>query len=533
MAIMAGFQNVEQNKLRADALRQAMDERKFQQEFEQWLAEQSKMDRAKKLREQAAASTPAALEAAFGGDSAPPVPPDILQGMPPPPPQTGPQPPPPGQASMPPPPPPQAGPPQGMPPGGPQSAPPGPPPPPPQAGPQGAPPPPPQGFQPRPGGPLAPGAQPPAPPQPPMPQPQMPQATPDWHKQLYAKMKAQGADPGQILDAINGLEPVMSKVQANEISEMKVQLGATRAGLEAAKAYIAQQEADRRGRQGDVRNEERERHDRAMEDLKRRAGTGSGVGGVGALKNAEYIYPKKPDGTPDESQGPIGVRGLTKGGKMVVLDTEGNVTTQGALMGATPKEGKDARVGVTNVVRQNIVKAGVKNSLARLDEIEKNYPNEATSSFFGQDAEGPITAAMYGAGRSMQSAKQQKVDAAWSSMIDEAIPVFTGGLRGSDAFRRFLIGQAPRPGDKPEAIKEKRRLLRANIDGTSHAFFDRFASDPKMWAEGTKPADVEIVKESISGGEAPEGIPPNSKKIGKTPDNKDVWQSPDGKKWVE
>ena len=244
MAIMAGFQNVEQNKLRADALRQAMDERKFQQEFEQWLAEQSKMDRAKKLREQAAASTPAALEAAFGGDSAPPVPPDILQGMPPPPPQTGPQPPPPGQASMPPPPPPQAGPPQGMPPGGPQSAPPGPPPPPPQAGPQGAPPPPPQGFQPRPGGPLAPGAQPPAPPQPPMPQPQMPQATPDWHKQLYAKMKAQGADPGQILDAINGLEPIMSKVQANEISEMKIQLGATRAGLEAAKAYIAQNRAE-------------------------------------------------------------------------------------------------------------------------------------------------------------------------------------------------------------------------------------------------------------------------------------------------
>jgi len=159
------------------------------------------------------------------------------------------------------------------------------------------------------------------------------------------------------------------------------------------------------------------------------------------------------------------------------------------------------QTGVTNVVRQNIVRAGVKNSLARLDEIEKSMPSATTSSFFGQDPEGPVTRYAYGAGKSMQSKEQQKADAAYASFIDEAIPVFTGGLRGSDAFRRFLINQVPGPGDKPETVKEKLRLIRANIQGTSHAFFDKFASTPDMWAKDTKPEDVEQAKEAIGGGE--------------------------------
>jgi len=227
-----------------------------------------------------------------------------------------------------------------------------------------------------------------------------------------------------------------------------------------------------------------------------RLGTGGsgGASGAGSLKAVEYIYPRKADGSIDETKGPIGTRGVNKGGKMIVLDADGNETTLAALAGGTAKEAKDTKVGVTNVVRQNIVKSGVTNSLARLDEIEKKFPDNNTSPFFGTHAENPASRALYGVGRGMQSSTAKQVDAAWASMIDEAIPVFTGGLRGSDAFRRFLIEQAPGPGDDKASRAEKIRLLRANINGTSKAFFNKFVSDPTFWAPGTKPEEVQDVK---------------------------------------
>ena len=53
-------------------------------------------------------------------------------------------------------------------------------------------------------------------------------------------------------------------------------------------------------------------------------------------------------------------------------------------------------------------------------------------------------------------------------------------------------------GDDQASRKEKIRLLKANIEGTSHAFFDRFSSDSSMWLPGTDPKDVEEAKAAIA-----------------------------------
>lgn len=152
---------------------------------------------------------------------------------------------------------------------------------------------------------------------------------------------------------------------------------------------------------------------------------------------------------------------------------------------------KTEKSSQAQAVRQSIVKAGVENSLNRLKEIDKKFGNDTTtSSFFGQHAENPLTASLYGMGKGMQSKKQQEADAIWGSLIDEAIPVFTGGLRGSDSFRKFLINQAPQPGDKPETVAEKKRLFKQNIEGTSKAFFNKFKSDPSMQAPGETVEDM-------------------------------------------
>ena len=175
-------------------------------------------------------------------------------------------------------------------------------------------------------------------------------------------------------------------------------------------------------------------------------------------------------------------------GKPMMINGKGEMKVGELPMGAKPS----AKGSSQTAVRQSIVKSGVTNSLARLDEIDKKFGDDTTtSSFFGTHGENPLTKSIYGAGKGMQGNKQQEADSDWGSFIDEAIPVFTGGLRGSDSFRQFLMQQAPQPGDKPETVKEKKRLFRENINGTSKAFFSKFASDPQMQAPGTKPEDIQ------------------------------------------
>lgn len=139
--------------------------------------------------------------------------------------------------------------------------------------------------------------------------------------------------------------------------------------------------------------------------------------------------------------------------------------------------------------RSKLVSGASKNALNRLDEIKKdsggNYPN--TSVAFGTHADS-LTGRIGEAGVNMlMSDEQQKVDARYASLIDEAIPVFTGGLRGSDAFRKFLLGQVPQPGQSQDAANEKMRLFEENIKGMRDDFTKAFRSNPSFQA-GEAPA---------------------------------------------
>lgn len=314
---------------------------------------------------------------------------------------------------------------------------------------------------------------------------------------LVQGLKSSGVPPDKVMDMIDQLAPVMNAQNKAELESLKVQNKAMEAGIHAYKAIT---EAYRHSQEVDIKQQaetrKSEQGDRRLDIMKRRAE--AAAGGSGNLKGKiEMLYPKGPDGKVDQTKDPIGTRATTKSGKIVYLDADGLQSTAAALAGGTASEDRASRVGVTNVVRQSLVKAGVKNALDRLKDIETKYPTLNTSAFFGTHGDNPATRALYGTGRGAMSSQQKQADAAWGSFIDEAIPVFTGGLRGSDAFRRFLIEQAPGVGDDTASRAEKVRLLKANIEGTSHAFFDRFSSDPGMWPAGTKPEDVEEAKQGI------------------------------------
>lgn len=326
-------------------------------------------------------------------------------------------------------------------------------------------------------------------------------------KALVQGLKSSGVPPEKVMDMIDQLAPVMNAANRQELDFLKTQNRAQEAGIHAYRAII---DAERRGREVDIKQQAETRRseqgDRRLDIMTRRAE--QLAGGSGNLKGKiELIYPKGPDGKVDQSKPPIGTRATTKSGKIVYLDEDGLQTTAAALAGGTAAEDKSSKVSVSNVVRQNLVRAGVKNALARLGDIETKYPDLNTSAFFGTHGDNPVTRGAYGAGRGMMSSQQKQADAAWGSFIDEAIPVFTGGLRGSDAFRRFLIEQAPGVGDDKASRAEKVRLLKANIEGTSHAFFDHFASDPTMWPAGVKPEDIEAAKSELAKPKAPAAAP--------------------------
>lgn len=356
-------------------------------------------------------------------------------------------------------------------------------------------------------------------------------------KGMLMAMKKAGVQPDKAMDMLDELAPVMNAENKQELEMYKANNAALKAANEAYARVMTAMAADRRAKTGERAEDRRGDQGQQRIDLKKRELEAKlrGVigGGAGALKTTEYVYERGPDGKPDMSKEPIGIRGITKTGKIINLDVEGHQVP--TLAGATAKEG--SKVKVTDTVRSNIVRAGVTNTLRRLDELEQKYPGMATSSFFGQHGDNPLTRKLYGTARGTMSGKQQEVDAQWSSIIDEAIPVFTGGLRGSDAFRRFLIEQAPGPGDKPDTIRQKIDLIRKNVEGTSHAFFDKFSSDPTMWSPGTTKEQVEAAKagnapRGTSAGAAPAGIPEGAKVIGKTPGGADVYEAPDGKRYT-
>lgn len=314
-------------------------------------------------------------------------------------------------------------------------------------------------------------------------------------RSMVQGLKRSGVPSEKVMDMLDQLSPVMNTANRQELDGLKVQVNAERA---ASQAYKAVMDTERHQREAKVKEDaearRKEQGDAKIQILKLKAT--NALGGDKNLKSMEIVYPKGPDGKPDTAQGPNGVRALTKSGKIVYLDMEGRQVSQ--IAGATAKEAKNVKV--TDTVRSNIVKAGATNALRILEEIGKEFPGGTTSVLFGQDPKGVLESGAQGLMRGAQGENQQKIDAKWGAFIDEAIPVFTGGLRGSDAFRRFLIGQSPTTGTKPKIVEEKMRLFRDNINGTNKAFFDKFASDPSMWAPGVKKEDVEAAK---AGGAAP------------------------------
>lgn len=242
-------------------------------------------------------------------------------------------------------------------------------------------------------------------------------------------------------------------------------------------------------------------------DVERISRRGEGGAGEGKPKFVEPVYPII-NGKQDQTKKPVATRLTFADGRQEYRDPKtGKPIDPDTIEGMTAKEGSGAKISISSAQRQNLVKGGATNSLKLLSQIRQEFPNETTSSFFGQSAENPLTRSMYGAGRGMQSTKQQQVDATYAGLIDEAIPVFTGGLRGSDAFRRFLIEQVPGPGDKPETVKRKQKIFEQNVQGTNKAFFNHFITDKDMWGPGTTEEEVAEVqgggKEGGTGGEKP------------------------------
>lgn len=135
--------------------------------------------------------------------------------------------------------------------------------------------------------------------------------------------------------------------------------------------------------------------------------------------------------------------------------------------------------------RAQLVVSSAKNTLNRLDELTQGKEETPKASLmFGAHPDGIMGRAGTAVGNKMIGEDQRKIDAAYSAIIDEAIPVFTGGLRGSDSYRKFLISQMPGQGDDNASATEKLRLFRANTQGNLDTFAGAFKSNPAFHAEG-------------------------------------------------
>lgn len=313
-------------------------------------------------------------------------------------------------------------------------------------------------------------------------------------KNIIMGLRSSGIPADRVMDMLDVLTPVMNNQDKMELAHVKLQNQALTAGSLAAarvmQAGAAQQRADtgvraedRRDEQGGRRLDQRDEQNRiARERLERQ------VGGAGNISKWEY----------DPADPTKIVGGWTPSGRHIKLDDPGR-----AVPGKDPGSG-----GAQATVRANLVLGAANNALDRLKEIETKYPNENVSLLLQSHSEGLVGAGAESLYRRTQSDKQLAVDQSWRNLITEAIPVLTGGLRGSDSFRRFLIQESPLSGTSTGARTEGRRMLKANIEGMKAIFenkpapagfdpsfvtkmVDAYASDPKYWAPGTTKEQVD------------------------------------------
>lgn len=170
-----------------------------------------------------------------------------------------------------------------------------------------------------------------------------------------------------------------------------------------------------------------------------------------------------------------------------------------ALPAGASRMGSD--IGIKDSVRTNMVQGAAGNVLRQMDSFGKDAAgNDLISQLraspeIGVHPDGYIGNVIQGVRRASMSDDQKNADTKIAGIIDEAIPVLTGGLRSSDSFRSFLLSQVPRSlGDDDNTAAQKWQVLRDNINGTSNAFRSRFASDPKNWGPGVGANDVQGIK---------------------------------------
>ncbi len=120
------------------------------------------------------------------------------------------------------------------------------------------------------------------------------------------------------------------------------------------------------------------------------------------LTNKEYEYPRGSNGQPDMTQPPIGVRAITKSGKIVRVQSDDashdSLSMDGgqpSLGGATAKEGKAAGIGSRESVFVNRTITAAEQAASDLSNVVE-LPITSSSGFFGGRG---APSSIYSAGR--------------------------------------------------------------------------------------------------------------------------------------
>lgn len=163
-----------------------------------------------------------------------------------------------------------------------------------------------------------------------------------------------------------------------------------------------------------------------------------------------------------------------------------------------------SNIGVKDNVRTSLVQGASQNALNRLGELRASFgEGPRVSPFFASHPETVLGRGFEAvAKQATMSDKQRNIDTGVGAMLDEAIPVFTGGLRSSDSFRKWLVTQMPNQGDNEATAKEKLRVFEENVKGTQTAFRSKFMTTPGYKAPGETGTPSVVKATAQSSGEA-------------------------------
>lgn len=329
--------------------------------------------------------------------------------------------------------------------------------------------------------------------------------------------KGQGT-PEEKMEALEALRPVLNQQQQAELKLFQVEVSALRAANEAYRREkeidIKRDDLDRKTRQGDERTAVRER-EAAVKEARLKGALAGAVGGAGNLKNTEYIYPRKDDGTIDQTQPPIGIRGTTKSGKIVHLDAEGAPTTGAALAGGTANDNKPPKAGagfkLPAKAMQDIV--GREKIMYMFDDLIKRQEAaiKQGKGFGGYvfDKAGDV---ILKAGRALGEGNPDEINF-FADLETIAQPdrhaLFGATLTGNElrSWREGWVGKGDNPQVMLDVLKSKRRAYDMMLKAT-RAGYERFAKggavDSSPQVPGEEPLDY---RPPAAGGGASKSYP--------------------------